>query len=752
MARLSHIGGYLVPDTTGPVLTALSFQPSVDLRSGTAPFTMSVHMTDESAITMVTVDVDHTVYSIFSPGNPPSEGHFNAFVFSHDVVTVADRDFQDTETWTLTQNNANGTYTITGLNAYDALGNFTHLTTADLQAMGFATSFTVQSHGGVDVTAPTLTSLTFPAVDVRGGFARYDFAVGVSDAESGVKHVELTFDRVLSGPAHGGDRFVTMDFYDTADPFSGGVAHLMQGFQGDNTAGPVTVTEARVTDNAGNVRTYTTADLRAQGIQTTFEIASAGVAADTTAPRLTGIQFPSVVDVRQAPFSGPITVGLTDPAGVESALLQISGYGITDYSLRFEGRDGFADGSSTLMWNLPTSTLGGLYTVSFLTAKDYAGNTLYSHQTGDIIVLSNAPDLTRPHLTSLDLPDTVELVGGQASFDVTVGAAFDAPGPGVHLARLFFKKDGEIRPSFIMDVDDTQDAFADGMSTAHAAFGPRPGHYELSGMIIWNYDASQQRSYQAAELKLLGYQTGFDIVDTATPADPTLSVAVHNVLRAPTTDPLVADFSQKVASGALTMAQAQEAIIHKAATTTSVATLSYAFFTGRAPSEAGMDYLVAAAGPNPNNLNAAYYQGFNLENRYINFAVNLGKAGEGRAAFAAEYGAKDLFEATRAAYGEIFGAEPSDAKLHQLLDPIVNLGGVQMTRAEYFAGYGGDGAHGQGTKAAMVGWLLAEAVKADVGTYAKVNDAFLMDLMDGAAFGVDIVGAYNKPEYAYTGG
>ena len=52
----------------------------------------------------------------------------------------------------------------------------------------------------------------------------------------------------------------------------------------------------------------------------------------------------------------------------------------------------------------------------------------------------------------------------------------------------------------------------------------------------------------------------------------------------------------------------------------------------------------------------------------------------------------------------------------------------------------------------MVGWLLAEAVKADIGVYAKVNDAFLADLMDGAAFAVDIVGAYNRPEYTYVSG
>jgi serralysin len=44
--------------------------------------------------------------------------------------------------------------------------------------------------------------------------------------------------------------------------------------------------------------------------------------------------------------------------------------------------------------------------------------------------------------------------------------------------------------------------------------------------------------------------------------------------------------------------------------TSAVAALSYQFFTGKTPTAAGMDYLVAPDGANPNNLNSAYYQAF----------------------------------------------------------------------------------------------------------------------------------------------
>jgi hypothetical protein len=175
----------------------------------------------------------------------------------------------------------------------------------------------------------------------------------------------------------------------------------------------------------------------------------------------------------------------------------------------------------------------------------------------------------------------------------------------------------------------------------------------------------------------------------------------------------------------------------------SVATLNYQFFTGAIPSKEGMDYLVSGVGGNANSLESGYYQSFNLENRYINFAVNLGKYGAGHESFEKNFGTKSLLETAAAAYTTIFGSAPSEEKVHALVDP----------RVDYFALYGGDGANGIGTKAALVGWLLAEAVRSKLGVYAKANDAFLADLSDGngASYSVDLIGVYGRPEYVYTG-
>ena len=231
--------------------------------------------------------------------------------------------------------------------------------------------------------------------------------------------------------------------------------------------------------------------------------------------------------------------------------------------------------------------------------------------------------------------------------------------------------------------------------------------------------------------------------------DATVGLAIASLLRigaaAGAGGVLTADLTARMSAGAITPSGAIAEVVKAADATTSVATLSYLFFTGKIPGQAGIDYLVSPTGPNGNNLNSSYYQLFNLENRYINFAVNLGKLGEGSAKFSAEYGTLSLFDATKKAYAAIFGATPTDAKAHALID----------TRVDYFASYGGDGANGLGTKAAMVGWLLAEAEKADVGVMARSNAAWLTDLADGSApFAVDILDpakGYWKADFVFGG-
>lgn len=294
------------------------------------------------------------------------------------------------------------------------------------------------------------------------------------------------------------------------------------------------------------------------------------------------------------------------------------------------------------------------------------------------------------------------------------------------------------------------DMLQGGRGSDVASYAAQASDFDVSyrGDGAWSV-IDRRSGAPAGRDELLGVET-VRFTDRDLTIGAALSVALENsvqsLLRAHASSPEALATSlvvaSRVASGASTAGAIQE-IVKAADATTSVATLSYQFFTGRIPTAAGLDYLVSPTGPNPNNLNSAYFQSFNLENRYINFAVNLGKLGEGRADFIAEYGGLSLASATKKAYGEIFGAAPTDAKVAALLG-----GGRDL----YFASYGGDGPSGIGTKAAMVGWLLAEAEKANLGVYAKSNAAFLTDLADGATYNIDLIGAYGRPEYTYLGG
>ncbi len=207
------------------------------------------------------------------------------------------------------------------------------------------------------------------------------------------------------------------------------------------------------------------------------------------------------------------------------------------------------------------------------------------------------------------------------------------------------------------------------------------------------------------------------------------------------------DLAARLDAGQIGPADALAAVGRLSQATTQVAVFSYQFFTGQMPSLAGLDYLVSPTGPNPNNLNSAYYAPFNTGNRYINFAINLAKGGEGTAAFQAAYGALSLEATFDKAYLTIFGAPAAAGQAHDTLNTQVADGfGGTFTRADYFATYGGDGLSGIGTKAGLIGWLLSVAAAADVGAYAYAYDVFAKDL---AADGVarvqnDLLDAYGE--------
>ncbi|USQ94034.1 hypothetical protein [Caulobacter sp. RL271] len=186
----------------------------------------------------------------------------------------------------------------------------------------------------------------------------------------------------------------------------------------------------------------------------------------------------------------------------------------------------------------------------------------------------------------------------------------------------------------------------------------------------------------------------------------------------------------QVAGDIWTYAAAVDWIQDSAKATTQVAVLSYGFLTDISLGSAGLDYLVSAKGGNPNNLNSDYYAGFSLEDRFINFALNLVKFGDAKDEFSAAYGENaSPINTFQKAYLKLFGVEKTlDEILAIFAEPVPDGHGGTQARFAHFEDIGGDGSFGIGTRAAMVGWLMAEAVKSGQGPYVEAMKAYLADV------------------------
>lgn len=245
--------------------------------------------------------------------------------------------------------------------------------------------------------------------------------------------------------------------------------------------------------------------------------------------------------------------------------------------------------------------------------------------------------------------------------------------------------------------------------------------------------------------------------DGWTPASPNINLdlmtAYQNVTRleptsakAPVAQVLqVNQFKAAITAGTMTTQQAVDRIIDFADATTSVAVLTYQFFTGQIPSAKGLDYLVNTGDElNPFDLTDAYYTNFNLENRYINFAAALGLSGESAKSFGMTYGDMTFAQAARSIYDQVIGIQEARALGVDTDAAIANIVGRKAYFDELATTRINNTNIDLASKAALVGYILAEAVKADVGKYANSLENFYYDLSDGQAqFKVGLVAAYN---------
>lgn len=149
---------------------------------------------------------------------------------------------------------------------------------------------------------------------------------------------------------------------------------------------------------------------------------------------------------------------------------------------------------------------------------------------------------------------------------------------------------------------------------------------------------------------------------------------------------------------------------------------TYQFFTDRVPTANGFGYLISSLS-NPADLNDPYYAQFNIENRYINFASNLGTEGEGKAFYNAAFGSLTFEQAIMLAYQEIMGKPLTGGAYNFFMGAHGFYEDVAEQRVVR-PGVDLDDA----TKIVAIGSILNEAVKGGGGRYAEAIDDLVNDV------------------------
>ncbi len=246
-----------------------------------------------------------------------------------------------------------------------------------------------------------------------------------------------------------------------------------------------------------------------------------------------------------------------------------------------------------------------------------------------------------------------------------------------------------------------------------------------------------------------------------TSADLTTFFTNGNLGKAPTAAQslLLQSYASQTQSGAISDQAAIDRIVDMLDGTTSVAVQSYQFFTGGTPSAAGLDYLVDSA-LNANDLNdpaPGQYAVLNTENRYINFAINLGAsaAGEGRANFLATYGTLSFRDVAAVAYETIIGTAAAQAAGINVTTAIDFL--ARPENEAYLRAFVAQRAPGVdielGIRAALVGQIMSAGATGDVGNYNAATERLITGALDGtfdggitATSGVNLLTAFpNAP-------
>ena len=278
-----------MPDTGPSRLISLNIPSVLDLRYGQVDATFQAMVDDPDGITQLVVYYDRPLTT--SLGSYPFQViHGNADDWSDGFNSYVSK---------VLPFNAAGPVNITNVALTDAYGNIMNFSTAELFELGVDTSFEVYSNDA-DVSAPTLNELVIPKiVDVRNGNSFAEFSAAASD-NSGIDEITIWFDRDLKVTYSDEVNSVFYDFglvglYGYSDDWSDNRSTDQLQFSKLNQTGSTDIDRVVVSDIYGNDRTYTNAELRALGFNTSFAI----VGADPVRPTSYASNLPNSINIRE---------------------------------------------------------------------------------------------------------------------------------------------------------------------------------------------------------------------------------------------------------------------------------------------------------------------------------------------------------------------------------------------------------------------------------------------------------------------
>ena len=326
-----------IADTTKPVLTSLSFPQTVDVTNGGKYVTFTAGATD------VGIGVSQVSISFTKSWQ---DGYSNSSYFYTYDSNDSFSDGMSSKSFFIDATSGAGTYTIDRVYVYDKAGNYSTYDVGDLDAMGIATSFEIESINAADTTKPVLTSLSFPqTVDVTNGGKYVTFTAGATDVGIGVSQVSISFTKSWQDGYSNSSYFYT---YDSNDSFSDGMSSKSFFIDATSGAGTYTIDRVYVYDKAGNYSAYDVGDLDAMGIATSFEII------DTHAAVTATVNSPAAV---AEGVSSSFTPSLT---------LHAVGNYIGQVSVTFD-----ADNSTISLKDADVPSFSGSYSIAQSPAGDY---------------------------------------------------------------------------------------------------------------------------------------------------------------------------------------------------------------------------------------------------------------------------------------------------------------------------------------------------------------------------------------------